>query len=140
MSVQLGTAARESARTSRGDAALGRPDLAGRPQDVELGRQAAAHVEQLPLLRDEGVKSSVASIGRQLVDAIPLELRHPEFRYSFQVVYVRDINAFACDAARRRPPRYALGSPRATPWSAKGRSAGSWDRSRSWTEDWSLRW
>ena len=65
-------------------------------QDVELGRQAAAQVEQqLPLLRDEDVTSSVASIGRRLVDAIPLELRHPEFRYSFQVVNVRDINAFA---------------------------------------------
>ena len=65
-------------------------------QDVELGRQAAAEVEQqLPILRDEDVSSSVASIGRHLVDMIPPELRHPEFRYSFQVVNVREINAFA---------------------------------------------
>jgi beta-barrel assembly-enhancing protease len=65
-------------------------------QDVELGRQAAAEVEQqLPILRDEEVTSSVASIGRRLVDVIPPEFRHSEFRYSFQVVNVREINAFA---------------------------------------------
>jgi len=65
-------------------------------QDVELGRQAAVDVEQrLPILRDEEVTSSVASIGRRLVESIPQELRHPEFRYSFQVVNVREINAFA---------------------------------------------
>src|SRR3990167_9160138 len=65
-------------------------------QDVELGRQAAAEVEQqLPILHDDDVTSSVASIGRHLVDMIPPELRHPEFRYSFQVVNVREINAFA---------------------------------------------
>jgi predicted Zn-dependent protease len=65
-------------------------------QDVELGRQAAAEVEQqLPILRDENVASSIAVIGRRLVDVIPPALRHPEFRYSFQVVNVREINAFA---------------------------------------------
>jgi Peptidase family M48 len=65
-------------------------------QDVELGRKAAAEVEQqLPMLRDEEVTSFVASLGRRLVESIPQELRHPEFRYSFQVVNVREINAFA---------------------------------------------
>jgi len=65
-------------------------------EDVELGRQAAAEVEQqLPILHDEDVASFVASIGRRLVDVIPPEFRHPEFRYSFQVVNVREINAFA---------------------------------------------
>src|SRR4029434_566545 len=65
-------------------------------QDVELGRKAAGEVEQqLPILRDEGVTSFVASIGRRVVDAIPQEFRHSEFRYSFQVVNVREINAFA---------------------------------------------
>jgi len=65
-------------------------------QDVELGRKAAGEVEQhLPILRDEDVTSFVASIGRRVVDAIPQEFRHPEFRYSFQVVNVREINAFA---------------------------------------------
>jgi Zn-dependent protease with chaperone function len=65
-------------------------------QDVELGRKAAAEVDQqLPMLRDEEVTSLVASIGRRLVQAIPAALRHQEFRYSFQVVNVREINAFA---------------------------------------------
>jgi len=65
-------------------------------QDVELGRKAAEEVEQqLPILRDEEVASFVASIGRRIVDAIPQEFRHAEFHYSFQVVNVREINAFA---------------------------------------------
>jgi Peptidase family M48 len=65
-------------------------------QDVELGHQAAAEAEQqLPMLRDEMVTSWVASVGRRIVDAIPEELRHSEFRYTFQVVNVREINAFA---------------------------------------------
>ena len=65
-------------------------------QDVELGRQAAAQAEQqLPILRDDLVTSYVESIGRRLVAAIPPELQHPEFRYSFKVVNVREINAFA---------------------------------------------
>ncbi len=65
-------------------------------QDVELGRQSAAQVEQqLPILHDDGVTSSIASIGQRLVDVIPKELQHAEFRYSFQVVNVREINAFA---------------------------------------------
>jgi Peptidase family M48 len=65
-------------------------------QDVELGRQAAAQVEQqLPILHDEDVTSSITSLGRRLVDAIPQELQHAEFRYSFQVINVREINAFA---------------------------------------------
>jgi predicted Zn-dependent protease len=65
-------------------------------QDVELGRKAAAEVEQqMPVLHDDTVTSFVAGIGRRLVATIPPRLRHPEFRYSFQVVNVGDINAFA---------------------------------------------
>jgi beta-barrel assembly-enhancing protease len=65
-------------------------------QDVELGRQAAAQAEQqLPIMSDDLVTSYVESIGRRLVSAIPPELQHPEFRYSFKVVNVREINAFA---------------------------------------------
>ena len=65
-------------------------------QDVELGRQAAQEArQQLPIMRDDEVTSYVESVGRRLVDAIPPELRHPEFRYTFEVVNVRDINAFA---------------------------------------------
>jgi len=65
-------------------------------QDVELGQKAAREAEQqLPMLRDEEVTSLVTSIGRRLVDSIPQDLRHSEFRYSFQVVNAREINAFA---------------------------------------------
>ena len=64
--------------------------------DVDIGRQASAQVaQQLPILSDREVTSTIASIGRQLVDAIPPELRHPEFRYSFDVINVREVNAFA---------------------------------------------
>jgi beta-barrel assembly-enhancing protease len=65
-------------------------------QDVQVGRQAAAEVErQLPTLRDDLMTSYVESIGQRLVAAIPPELQHPEFHYSFAVVNVREINAFA---------------------------------------------
>jgi hypothetical protein len=65
-------------------------------QDVELGREAAAQVEQqLPLLRDDNITSYVSDLGERLVDSIPADLRHPEFNYTFKVVNVREINAFA---------------------------------------------
>jgi peptidase M48-like protein len=65
-------------------------------QDVQLGRDAAAQVEQqLPLLRDDNVASYVSDIGQRLVASIPAELRHPEFNYTFKVVNVKEINAFA---------------------------------------------
>ena len=65
-------------------------------QDVQLGREAAGQVEQqLPLLRDDNVNSYVADIGRRLVASIPAELRQPEFNYTFKVVNVKEINAFA---------------------------------------------
>ncbi|OFW03296.1 MAG: hypothetical protein A3H96_19550 [Acidobacteria bacterium RIFCSPLOWO2_02_FULL_67_36] len=67
------------------------------PQDdVKLGREAAGQIEeQLPILRDDNVTSYIADIGRRLVQVIPSDLRHPEFQYSFKVVNVREINAFA---------------------------------------------
>jgi beta-barrel assembly-enhancing protease len=65
-------------------------------QDVELGRKAAADArQQLPVMRDDEVTSYVEDIGRRLTVAIPPELRHPEFQYTFEVVNVREINAFA---------------------------------------------
>jgi Zn-dependent protease with chaperone function len=65
-------------------------------QDVELGRQAANEARnQLPIMRDDAVTSYVENIGRRLVDAIPADLRHPEFQYTFETVNVREINAFA---------------------------------------------
>ncbi|HYN09614.1 MAG TPA: M48 family metallopeptidase [Vicinamibacterales bacterium] len=63
-------------------------------QDVELGRRAAAELRrELPLVRDR--QSEVGRIGERLVAAIPARLRQPQFRYTFQVVDRRDINAFA---------------------------------------------
>jgi beta-barrel assembly-enhancing protease len=65
-------------------------------QDVQIGQKAATEVrQQLPLLDDSQVASYVARIGRRLVQAIPAEFQHPEFRYTFQVVNASDINAFA---------------------------------------------
>src|SRR3954467_8078924 len=67
------------------------------PQDdVKLGREAAGQVEQqLPLLRDDNISSYVSDIGQRLVAAIPAELQHSEFQYTFKVVNVKEINAFA---------------------------------------------
>jgi len=65
-------------------------------QDVELGLQAAGEVrQQMPLMRDDLMSSYVEEVGRRLTAAIRPELRHPEFRYTFEVVNVREINAFA---------------------------------------------
>ena len=60
------------------------------------GREAAAEArKQMPVMRDDAVTSYVEDIGRRLTAAIPAELRHPEFRYTFKAVNVREINAFA---------------------------------------------
>jgi Zn-dependent protease with chaperone function len=65
--------------------------------DVKLGTQAAAEVErQMPTLpEDSSVDAYVERVGQRLVAAIPPEFHHPEFRYQFDVVNARDINAFA---------------------------------------------
>jgi Zn-dependent protease with chaperone function len=64
--------------------------------DVQAGQQAAAQVEQqMPILRDQEVQNYIERIGQRLVNAIPSEFQHPEFRYYFRVVNARDINAFA---------------------------------------------
>jgi beta-barrel assembly-enhancing protease len=65
-------------------------------QDVELGQKAAQEVrQQLPVMNDDAVSSYVEDIGRRLVANIPEEFRQPGFRYTFEVVNVREINAFA---------------------------------------------
>jgi beta-barrel assembly-enhancing protease len=65
-------------------------------QDVQLGLEAAEEArKQLPILRDDAVTSYVDALGRRLVNAIPPEFNHPEFRYTFETVNVREINAFA---------------------------------------------
>jgi len=65
-------------------------------QDVELGRQAASELRnQLPIVRDGRAQDYVERIGERLVAAIPGRLRQSQFRYTFQVVDRREINAFA---------------------------------------------
>ena len=65
-------------------------------QDVELGRQAAADVRrQLPMVNDGLTRNFVERIGERLVAEIPDDLRQPSFRYTFDVVNLREINAFA---------------------------------------------
>jgi hypothetical protein len=64
--------------------------------DVKAGQDAARQVEeQLPMLNDSQVQSYVSNIGARLVESIPREFQHREFRYTFKVVNVSDINAFA---------------------------------------------
>jgi hypothetical protein len=64
--------------------------------DVKVGRQAAAEVEQqLPILRDNDATSYVSRVGQRLVSSIPSEFQHPEFQYYFKIVNASDINAFA---------------------------------------------
>jgi predicted Zn-dependent protease len=65
-------------------------------QDVELGRRAAAELRrELPISRDRRAENYLEGIGERLVAAIPGRLRQPQFRYTFQVVDRKDINAFA---------------------------------------------
>jgi peptidase M48-like protein len=65
-------------------------------QDVELGQEAAAEArKQLPMLNDSRVDNYVERVGENLVDAIPPEFRHAGFRYTFDVVNQKEINAFA---------------------------------------------
>ena len=64
--------------------------------DVKLGQEAAQQVQQeLPVMRDEQINSYLNAIGRRLAAEIPQEFRHPEFRYTFTGVNMREINAFA---------------------------------------------
>ena len=64
--------------------------------DVKLGVDASRQVEQqFPILNDGMVDNYVEDVGARLVGAIPAEFRHNEFRYEFDVVNARDINAFA---------------------------------------------
>jgi Zn-dependent protease with chaperone function len=65
-------------------------------QDIELGQEAAAEArKQLPMLNDGRVDDYGERVGENLVDAIPAEFRHAGFRYTFEVVNQKEINAFA---------------------------------------------
>ena len=64
--------------------------------DIKLGADASRKVEQqFPILGDGVVDNYVESVGQRLVAAIPAEFDQPSFRYEFDVVNARDINAFA---------------------------------------------
>jgi beta-barrel assembly-enhancing protease len=64
--------------------------------DVKLGREAAAEVtKELPMLNDQRLEDYVETIGRTLAAAIPPEFQHSEFRYTFDMVNQKEINAFA---------------------------------------------
>ena len=47
------------------------------------------------MLNDDRVDDYVDRVGARLVENIPAEFRHNEFRYTFDVVNLREINAFA---------------------------------------------
>jgi beta-barrel assembly-enhancing protease len=65
-------------------------------EDVKLGRQAANEVEQkMPLLNDREVDAYIARLGDRIVSQLPSKYQFSEFRYSYRVVNVRDLNAFA---------------------------------------------
>ena len=53
-------------------------------EDVKAGREAATEVaEQLPMLSDDGADDYVERVGQRLVENIPSEFQHPQFRYTF---------------------------------------------------------
>ena len=65
-------------------------------QDVQLGREAAAQVEQqLPLMQDDNVTSFVNDIGRRLAQSIPAEMQNPEWTST-------PISAFAVELMQRK--------------------------------------
>lgn len=65
-------------------------------EDVSLGHDAAAQArQQFPIMKDDAVSSYVEDLGRRLERVIPPELSQPEFKYTFETVNVREINAFA---------------------------------------------
>jgi hypothetical protein len=49
----------------------------------------------MPLIHDGYIDNYIESVGRRLVAAIPPEFNHREFRYTFDVINARDINAFS---------------------------------------------
>jgi hypothetical protein len=65
-------------------------------EDVKLGQEAAAEArKELPLFVDERVDPYVDEVGTRLVAAIPSEYQHQEFKYTFDVINQKEINAFA---------------------------------------------
>lgn len=65
-------------------------------QDVKLGLEAAESVrKELPLFDDGRTREYVQDLGQRIVAVIPAEYKQPLFRYTFEVVNQKEINAFA---------------------------------------------
>ncbi len=65
-------------------------------QDVQIGKDAAVQVRrEYPMLNDAASERLVDRIGKRLSANIPPDYRHPPFQYTFDVVNMREINAFA---------------------------------------------
>ena len=65
-------------------------------QDVKLGQEAASEIRrEMPMLKDDRTDDFIDRIGDRLIEHIPSDFRQPAFRYSFDVVNLSDINAFA---------------------------------------------
>jgi len=73
------------------------PDNKYSVNDVRIGRQAAAEIQkQVPLIPERSRSEQyIESVRGQLVTTIPPRYRHRRFVYRFDVVNVRDVNAFA---------------------------------------------
>ncbi len=64
--------------------------------DVQLGRQAAAEIEQkIRLVRDSETNDYLQRVGDRLAAAVPRQFQHEQFEYYFKVVDAKEINAFA---------------------------------------------
>ena len=65
-------------------------------EDVKIGQEAAAEVRrEYPMLNDAATERFVDRIGNRLSNNIPPAYRQSGFRYTFDVVNMREINAFA---------------------------------------------
>jgi hypothetical protein len=65
-------------------------------QDVEIGRAGAAEVrKQYPVVQDEKISKYLTALGDRLVAAAPAELKESVYQYSFTLVNLKEINAFA---------------------------------------------
>jgi Zn-dependent protease with chaperone function len=65
-------------------------------QDVEVGRAGAAEVhKQYPVIKDDKIQRYLTKLGDRLVAAAPQELKESVFQYSFTLVNLKEINAFA---------------------------------------------
>ena len=65
-------------------------------QDVDLGKEAAAEIEQqYPVIKNDRIQSYLTGLGDRLVAAAPAELKQSVYEYSFTPVNLKEINAFA---------------------------------------------